>query len=101
MGFYRQRSMRKGLVGQIAALLAWGVTVTVSLGAQGLGPKDGAGLPPTDLRRVAVGSPAPDFRLESKDGETVVVGVLVVTNYYVVLNAWAVALTPDWLLRRL
>ena len=31
----------------------------------------------------------------------VVVGVLVFTNYYVVLNAWAIALTPDWLQRRL
>ncbi|HEU4367059.1 MAG TPA: cytochrome c biogenesis protein CcdA [Methylomirabilota bacterium] len=31
----------------------------------------------------------------------VVVGVLVVTNYYVVLNSWAIALTPEWLLRRL
>jgi len=31
----------------------------------------------------------------------VVVGLLVFTNYYVVLNAWAIALTPDWLLRRL
>lgn len=31
----------------------------------------------------------------------VVVGVLVFTNYYVVLNAWTISLTPDWLLRRL
>ena len=31
----------------------------------------------------------------------IVVGVLVVTNYFVVLNSWALALTPDWLLRRL
>jgi len=31
----------------------------------------------------------------------VVVGVLVFTNYYLVLNSWAIALTPDWLLRRL
>jgi hypothetical protein len=27
--------------------------------------------------------------------------VLVFTNYYVVLNSWAVSLTPDWLLKRL
>jgi len=27
------------------------------------------------------------------------VGVLVVTNYYLALNAWTVALTPDWLRR--
>ena len=31
----------------------------------------------------------------------VVVGVLVFTNYYLVLNSWAIALTPDGLLRRL
>jgi cytochrome c-type biogenesis protein len=31
----------------------------------------------------------------------VAVGVLVATNYYVVLNSWAIALTPEWLLKRL
>jgi len=31
----------------------------------------------------------------------VVVGVLVFTNYYLILNAWAISLTPDWLLKRL
>jgi cytochrome c-type biogenesis protein len=31
----------------------------------------------------------------------VVVGVMVFTNYYVVLNTWAISLTPEWLLRRL
>ena len=31
----------------------------------------------------------------------VAVGILVVTNYYIVLNTWAVGLTPDWLLKRL
>jgi len=31
----------------------------------------------------------------------VVVGVLVASNYYVVLNSWAISLTPDWLLKRL
>jgi cytochrome c-type biogenesis protein len=31
----------------------------------------------------------------------VVVGVLVFTNYYSVLNSWAIAFTPDWLLGRL
>jgi len=64
--------MRGRLVGGVAALLlAWSATVTVAQVATGLGPKDGAGLPPTDLGRVAVGSPAPDFTLESKDGGTV------------------------------
>ena len=31
----------------------------------------------------------------------VAVGILVLTNYYIVLNSWAVSLTPDWLLKRL
>ena len=31
----------------------------------------------------------------------VAVGVLVFTNYYIVLNSWAIALTPEWLLKRL
>ncbi|MGH7388647.1 MAG: cytochrome c biogenesis CcdA family protein [Candidatus Rokuibacteriota bacterium] len=31
----------------------------------------------------------------------VVVGVLVFTNYYVLLNVWAISLTPEWLLKRL
>ena len=29
------------------------------------------------------------------------VGVLVATNYFLALNSWAIALTPDWLLCRL
>lgn len=31
----------------------------------------------------------------------IIVGILVYTNYYQVLNAWALTLTPDWLLSRL
>lgn len=31
----------------------------------------------------------------------IVVGILVFTNYYLVLNTWAVSMTPDWLLKRL
>ena len=36
-----------------------------------LGPKDGAGMPPLDTGRVALGTVAPDFTLEAKDGGTV------------------------------
>ena len=36
-----------------------------------LGPADGHDLPATDLERVAVGTEAPLFALESFDGETV------------------------------
>jgi cytochrome c-type biogenesis protein len=31
----------------------------------------------------------------------IVVGLLVMTNYFIVLNSYAISLTPDWLLRRL
>jgi cytochrome c-type biogenesis protein len=31
----------------------------------------------------------------------IIVGVLVVTDYYVVLNSWAISLTPGWILDRL
>ncbi len=31
----------------------------------------------------------------------IIVGVLVVTDYYVVLNSWAISLTPSWILERL
>ena len=63
--------MRERLVGGVVALLVWSAAVTVAQVATGLGPKDGAGLPPTDIGRVAVGNSAPDFTLESKDGGTV------------------------------
>ena len=36
-----------------------------------LGPKDGATMPPLDTGRVALGSVAPDFTLETKDGGTI------------------------------
>jgi cytochrome oxidase Cu insertion factor (SCO1/SenC/PrrC family) len=36
-----------------------------------LGPKDAAGLAPTELDRVKVGQPAPDFTLEDADGRPV------------------------------
>jgi cytochrome oxidase Cu insertion factor (SCO1/SenC/PrrC family) len=36
-----------------------------------LGPMDGQDLPPADLERVRVGTPAPDFTLESKDSTLV------------------------------
>ena len=63
--------MRVRLIGAVVVLLALNAGVTVAQGAAGLGPTDGAGLPPTDLGRVAVGKPAPDFTLEEKDGGTV------------------------------
>ena len=58
----------------VAAWAAVALFVVATAGAQvtpALGPKDGAGLPPLDTARVAVGTRAPDFTLEAKDGGTV------------------------------
>jgi cytochrome oxidase Cu insertion factor (SCO1/SenC/PrrC family) len=63
--------MREGFIRLIVALLMASAGVAAAQGTSILGPKDGAGLPPTDLERVAVGGEAPDFTLESKDGTTV------------------------------
>ena len=43
----------------------------VSVSYAQLGPKDGAGLSPTDLERVKVGSQAPDFTIEGMDGKEI------------------------------
>ena len=36
-----------------------------------LGPKDGTDLSPTDLQRIKVGQPSPDFTLEDMDGKNI------------------------------
>jgi cytochrome oxidase Cu insertion factor (SCO1/SenC/PrrC family) len=57
----------------VRRLFALGLLVVLSYSpvlAQ-LGPKDGANLPPTDLERIKVGQPAPDFTLENVDGKQV------------------------------
>lgn len=54
------------IVAIVFALLIFSAPV----GAQ-LGPKDGADLAPTDLNRVKVGQPAPDFTLEGTDGKAI------------------------------
>ena len=66
------RSMRSVL--RFAASIAAATLLASSGGAQAvapkLGPFDGVGLPPLDTGRVAVGTIAPDFTLEAKDGGT-------------------------------
>lgn len=44
--------------------------------APALGPTDGADLAAVDTGRVAVGDPAPDFTLESREGERVTLSEL-------------------------
>ena len=63
----RQMS-RLAVIATLPMLLAAGAEAQVR---PSLGPVDGAGLPPLDTGRVAVGTLAPDFTLESKDGGTV------------------------------
>jgi cytochrome oxidase Cu insertion factor (SCO1/SenC/PrrC family) len=56
------------------AALGFGLLLTASCllaDEAPLGPKDGLNLPPADLERVKVGTSAPDFTLESKDGDLV------------------------------
>lgn len=57
--------------------IAWvGLILLFAVGCLGeedrrLGPRDGWDIPPSDLARVQPGAAAPDFTLESKDGEAV------------------------------
>jgi cytochrome oxidase Cu insertion factor (SCO1/SenC/PrrC family) len=47
------------------------VAVSFAQSGGSLGPKDGVSLPPTALDRVGVGTVAPDFTLESRDGQAI------------------------------
>lgn len=50
---------------------AFVLSITCAPAFAQLGPKDGANLAPTDLDRIKVGQPAPDFTLENMDGKQV------------------------------
>jgi len=52
----------------VVAFLVLGVGRFVYAAEVVLGPKDGDGLAPTNLERVKVGDPAPDFTLEDEKG---------------------------------
>lgn len=51
----------------VAAATVSGTAIAQAGGVR-LGPKDGAGLPPLDTGRVAIGTVAPDFTLEALTG---------------------------------
>jgi cytochrome oxidase Cu insertion factor (SCO1/SenC/PrrC family) len=51
--------------------LAFAVLIGAAPALAQLGPKDDANLPATDLDRVKVGQPAPDFTLQNVDGTNV------------------------------
>jgi cytochrome oxidase Cu insertion factor (SCO1/SenC/PrrC family) len=59
------------VVGSIVALIALTALSAQAQRRSTLGPADGRDLPPLDTGRVAVGTVAPDFTLEAKDGGTV------------------------------
>jgi cytochrome oxidase Cu insertion factor (SCO1/SenC/PrrC family) len=51
--------------------LAIGLLLSASTAFAQLGPKDGMNLSATDLDRVKVGQPAPDFTLTHMDGKPI------------------------------
>ena len=52
-------------------VLSWVLSFIYSPAFAQLGPKDGSDLSPTDLQRIKVGQPAPDFTLEDMDGKSI------------------------------
>jgi cytochrome oxidase Cu insertion factor (SCO1/SenC/PrrC family) len=63
--------MGKRFILAVFAVLIASTTVLAQLG-----PKDGADLSPTDLNRIKVGQPAPDFSLEDVNGKTITLSEL-------------------------
>jgi cytochrome oxidase Cu insertion factor (SCO1/SenC/PrrC family) len=64
------------MMGGGSALIAMGLCLVLTgniarAAAPALGPVDGTGLAPTELERVKVGDPAPDFTLEDEKGTPV------------------------------
>ena len=61
----------------VRTLLVSALTLAAAAAAQSpLGPTDGRDLPPSDLNRVQVGQPAPDFTLEDSGGAPVTLSKL-------------------------
>jgi cytochrome oxidase Cu insertion factor (SCO1/SenC/PrrC family) len=56
---------------RILSTIILGLLLNGTLAFAQLGPKDGASLAPTDLERIKVGQPAPDFALEDVNGKSV------------------------------
>jgi cytochrome oxidase Cu insertion factor (SCO1/SenC/PrrC family) len=64
------------MMGWWGALTAMGLCLVLTgniarAAAPALGPVDGTGLAPTELERINVGDPAPDFTLEDEKGTLV------------------------------
>jgi cytochrome oxidase Cu insertion factor (SCO1/SenC/PrrC family) len=65
------RARKKYRTMLFVVVLAWLSGSAAGGAATPLGPKDGFGLAATDLERVRVGEPAPDFTLQDQDGAPV------------------------------
>jgi cytochrome oxidase Cu insertion factor (SCO1/SenC/PrrC family) len=65
LGLLRNSVVDCGKYIALLAVLLW--LGAMSGSALALGPVDGDELPPTDLERVQVGNPAPDFVLEDEN----------------------------------
>jgi len=59
------------MMNRILSALAFALALNYSPALAQLGPKDGTNLSPTDLERIKVGQPAPDFTLEDMDGKKI------------------------------
>ena len=62
-----KRSLRSPVRAVFLSMLLVGPLSSAPAAAQTLGPADGHDLPPTDIGRVAVGTEAPLFTLDSFD----------------------------------
>ena len=63
-------------MGKRFILAVFAVLITSTTVLAQLGPKDGADLSSTDLNRIKVGQPAPDFSLEDVNGKTIMLSEL-------------------------
>jgi cytochrome oxidase Cu insertion factor (SCO1/SenC/PrrC family) len=59
------------MLAKILPLLGFALSLSYIPAFAQLGPKDGANLSPTDLDRIKIGQPAPDFTLENHDARKI------------------------------
>jgi cytochrome oxidase Cu insertion factor (SCO1/SenC/PrrC family) len=59
------------MIARSLPVFTFALSITCAPAFAQLGPKDGANLAPTDLERIKIGQPAPDFTLENIDGKQV------------------------------
>jgi cytochrome oxidase Cu insertion factor (SCO1/SenC/PrrC family) len=68
----RSGRTKRGIMRNVTLCLGVLLAASLLFGEEArLGPTDGQDLPPAALERVQVGTSAPDFTLESKDGDLI------------------------------